>query len=169
MPSMPGIRGWLVLATRDERDRKPGLNQMRRRFAIGKKGCRDTREIVLDEADPAPAWVGIDNFSTGTPVKAVIVPKRNRYGVDLPEIKRALREYSVTGAEGGVGRAAVLTRRHAEPRCGLACDSRRKRMQRRAESGGSTARCGGDDQENPRRCEARRRDWKRAWGAHGGQ
>ena len=43
-------------------------------------------------ADPVPAWVGIDNFSTGTPTLDVVIPSTNRF-VTLAEIKRAAREH----------------------------------------------------------------------------
>jgi hypothetical protein len=43
-------------------------------------------------ADLVPAWVGIDNFSTGTPTVDVVVPSTNRF-VTLAEIKRAAREH----------------------------------------------------------------------------
>jgi hypothetical protein len=45
-------------------------------------------------ADSVPAWVGIDNFSTGTPTVDVVVPSTNRF-VTLAEIKRAAREHYI--------------------------------------------------------------------------
>ena len=42
--------------------------------------------------DSVPAWVGVDNFSTGTPIVDVIVPKWTRF-VTFEEMKRAVREH----------------------------------------------------------------------------
>jgi|SRR5271154_838058 len=50
---------------------------------------------LLAPMDWAEARVGIDNFSTGTPVVDVVFPKNNRYKVDFAEIKRALREHYI--------------------------------------------------------------------------
>jgi hypothetical protein len=43
----------------------------------------------------APAWVGIESISAGNPVVTMIFPKRNEYGIDFAQIKRALRDDSV--------------------------------------------------------------------------
>jgi hypothetical protein len=48
--------------------------------------------IPMMSADSVPAWVGIDNLSTGTPTVDVIVPSSNGL-VTLAEFKRAARDH----------------------------------------------------------------------------
>ena len=52
-------------------------------------------EKALGDACLAPAFVGIDNFSTGTPVINVVIPKKNMYGENFAAIKRAIREHAL--------------------------------------------------------------------------
>lgn len=50
---------------------------------------------LLATADLAPAWVGVESISAGTPSITVIFPKKNRFGVGLAEINRALRGHHI--------------------------------------------------------------------------
>ncbi len=50
-------------------------------------------EKALGDACLAPAFVGINNFSTGTPVINVVIPKKNMYGANFAAIKGAIREH----------------------------------------------------------------------------
>jgi hypothetical protein len=47
----------------------------------------------LIPADPVRGWVGIHSNVRNAPTVEVIIPKTNRFGVTLAEIKRALREH----------------------------------------------------------------------------
>jgi hypothetical protein len=51
-------------------------------------------EQLLEAAGMAPAWVGREDWSSGTPVITLILPK-NQDGVDFAEFKRGLREHHV--------------------------------------------------------------------------
>ena len=58
---------------------------------IKKKQTPGAIAQLLAGTDLAPAWVNIENLSTGTPVISIVFPKNNFSGVDYPEVKRALR------------------------------------------------------------------------------
>jgi hypothetical protein len=45
-------------------------------------------------SDSVPAWVGIDNYSTGIPTFDLVVPSTNRF-VTFADIKMAMRERCV--------------------------------------------------------------------------
>lgn len=62
---------------------------------IKKKQTLGAIAQLVAGTDMAPAWVGIENLSTGTPVINVVFPENNLSGVDYSEAKRALHEHYV--------------------------------------------------------------------------
>jgi hypothetical protein len=62
-----------------------------------KRNCisiEEAFEQLLGAEGMAPAWVGREDWSSGTPVITVFLPK-NQDGVDFAEFKRGLREHFV--------------------------------------------------------------------------